>query len=199
VGLELFSLWLGESVESVRHIFYVARRGAPCIIFFDQLDAIAPLRSDADHEGTRAPQRVVNQLLSELDGMEQLSQVIVVGATNKVSMVDPAILRPGRFGVHLHVGLPKEDDRAAILRVHLQGATLAPDQNLPALVGRLVTMTPDFSGADLAFLTQRAKLQALDEVGFDGLPALALKHFEAVIDEFGHVQERPDAPTRVHA
>jgi transitional endoplasmic reticulum ATPase len=198
-GPELFSQWLGESEESVRHVFNVARRAAPCIIFFDQLDAIAPLRTDADHEGTRAPQRVVNQLLSELDGMEQLSQVIVVGATNKVSMVDPAVLRPGRFGVHLHVGLPNEDDRAAILGVHLRGATLAPDQSLPTLVGRLVAMTAGFSGADLAFLTQRAKLQALDEVGYDGLPALSLQHFESVVGEFGHVPEHGEPPTRVPA
>src|SRR5439155_10737125 len=137
-GPELFSQWLCESEEMVRHVFNVARRAAPCIVFFDQLDTVAPRRGVEDHEGTRAPQRMVNQLLSELDGMEPLSQVIVVGATNHVAVVDPAALRPGRFGVHLHVGLPSAADRAEILRVHLRSAALAPGVTLDSLVGHLV-------------------------------------------------------------
>ena len=87
--------------------------------------------------------------------MDPLSQVIVVGATNRASAVDPAALRPGRFGVHLHVGLPSDDDRAAILTVHLRGAALDPEANLAELVAQLVPMTTGFSGADLAFMAYR--------------------------------------------
>ena len=96
-GAELFSQWLGESEEGVRRLFRTAQRAAPCIIFFDQLDAMAPRRTDGDVDGTRAPQRVLNQLLAELDGMQARSQVMVIGATNNVAMVDPAALRPGRL------------------------------------------------------------------------------------------------------
>src|SRR6202165_5310248 len=138
-GAELFSQWLGESEEGVRRLFRTARRAAPCIIFFDQLDAMAPRRTDGDLDGTRAPQRVLNQLLAELDGMEDRSQVIVIGATNSVRSVDPVALRPGRFGVHLYVGLPEGPDRAEILRVHLRKALVAGDRDV--LVEHLVGMT----------------------------------------------------------
>jgi transitional endoplasmic reticulum ATPase len=186
-GPELFSQWLGESEGSVRHVFNVARRASPCIVFFDQLDAIAPRRTAAAASG--ASQRVVNQLLAELDGMDPLSQVIVVGATNRASAVDPAALRPGRFGVHLHVGLPSDDDRAAILTVHLRGAALDPEADLAELVAQLVPMTTGFSGADLAFMAYRAKLQALDERDYQGEPELAVRHFRAIVGEFGRVED----------
>jgi len=186
-GAEVFSQWLGESEESVRHVFNVARRASPCIVFFDQLDAIAPRRTAESASG--AAQRVVNQLLAELDGMDPLSQVIVIGATNRASAVDPAALRPGRFGVHLYVGLPSDQDRAAILRVHLKSATLAPASDLEDLISELVPMTSSFSGADLAFMAYRAKLQALAERDYQGEPELSIDHFRAVVDEFGQVEE----------
>jgi transitional endoplasmic reticulum ATPase len=164
-GAELFSQWLGESEEGVRRLFRTAQRAAPCIIFFDQLDALAARRSDGGAEGTRAPQRVLSQLLAELDGMEQRSQVIVIGATNSVERIDPAALRPGRFGVHLYVGLPDAADRAEILRIHLRSASLDPGLSMDELVGQLVGLTDGFSGADLAFLCQNAKLHALERCG----------------------------------
>jgi transitional endoplasmic reticulum ATPase len=179
-GPEIFSQWLGESEESVRHIFTVARRSAPCLVFFDQLDAVVPKRSDLEHEGTRAPQRVVNQLLAELDGLEPRSQVTVMGATNRIAMVDPAALRPGRFGVHLHVGPPGPEDRAEILRIHL-GAPEGTD--VDELVEHLVPRTDGLVGADLAFLCQSAKLAALDAVDFAGDPVLRTAHFEAALAE----------------
>lgn len=184
-GPELFSQWLGESEEAVRRVFNVARRAAPCIIFFDQLDALAPHGLDLDREGTRAPRRVVHQLLAEMDGMSQLSQVIVVGATSRVDAVDPAALRPGRFGLHLYVGLPDLADRGAILRVHLQTAAIQPGTDIEPLIERLAGLTEGFSGADLAFLCQRAKLHALDRVEYRGVPALATTDFDAVIHEIG--------------
>jgi transitional endoplasmic reticulum ATPase len=184
-GAELFSQWLGESEEGVRRLFRTAHRSAPCIIFFDQLDAIAPRRSTGDGDGTRAPQRVLNQLLAELDGMEQRSQVLVIGATNSVGLVDPAALRPGRFGVHLYVGLPEAADRAEILRIHLRQATLA-GISLDDLIRRLVELSDGLSGADLAFLCQTAKLHALgrrNQVEEAVEVALELKDFEAALSE----------------
>lgn len=182
-GPELFSQWLGESEESVRQLFSVARRAAPCVVFFDQLDAVAPRRTATEYEGTRAPQRVVNQLLSELDGMEMRTQVMVIGATNNFDVVDPSMLRPGRFGVHLYVGLPDDTGRAEILRIHLSSASLAPGVTLDELVTDLVARTADFSGADLAFLCQGAKLQALEEVEYGADPALASGHFDGTLAE----------------
>jgi transitional endoplasmic reticulum ATPase len=182
-GPELFSQWLGESEESVRHVFDVARRAAPCIVFFDQLDAVVPKRSDLEHEGTRAPQRVVNQLLAELDGMEGRSEVLVIGATNRMSMVDPAALRPGRFGVHLEVGPPDEAGRDEILRIHLAGAALDGDLTLDRVVGHLVPRTDGMTGAELAFLVQNAKLAALDLDQADPDPRLALATFDEVLTE----------------
>ncbi len=101
-GPEIFNKWLGEFEEGVRQIFRIARQVAPTVIFFDQLDAIAPIRGA--HAGSMTTDRVVSQLLAELDGVEQLSRVIVVGATNRIDLIDPSILRPGRFGVHIPVG-----------------------------------------------------------------------------------------------
>ncbi len=187
-GSELLSQWLGESEEAVRRVFDTARRAAPCIIFFDQLDAIAAKRMEVSHEGSRAPQRVLNQLLSELDGMEQLSQVAVLGATNDVSLIDPAILRPGRFGVHLEVRLPDEAERAAILRVHLRGARFSNDLNVDDLVARVAARTEGFSGAQLAFLCQAAKLEALDESGQAEQAVLADRHFQAALANSGFAQ-----------
>ena len=105
-GPELFTKWLGESEEAVRHIFRIARQVAPAVIFFDQLDSITPVRGE--HSGSMTTERVVNQLLAELDGIEPLAGIVVLGATNRIDLVDPAILRPGRLGTHVHVPLPDE-------------------------------------------------------------------------------------------
>jgi transitional endoplasmic reticulum ATPase len=178
-GPELFSQWFGESEEAVRDLFNLARRTAPCIVFFDQIDAVAPRRSDTENEGTRAPQRIVNQLLTELDEMRKDSQVVVIGATNRMEMVDPAMLRPGRFGLHLQVGLPDEADRAEILRVHLRGAALALDTEIEELIDHLAPRTEGFSGADLAQLCQGAKLRAMQAAGFTASAVLSTQDFDA--------------------
>ncbi len=108
-GPELFTKWLGESEEGVRHIFRIARQVAPTVVFFDQLDAIAPRRGE--HSGSMTTDRVVSQLLAEMDGMEQLSGIVVLGATNRIDLIDPSVLRPGRFGMHIHVPMPDEAAR----------------------------------------------------------------------------------------
>lgn len=187
-GPEMLSQWIGESEESIRYIFDVARRAAPCLVFFDQLDAIAANRTEAEREGTRAPQRLVSQLLAELDGLEERAQVVVIGATNHLSMVDPAVLRPGRFGMHLYVGLPSEAERGEILRIHLRSATLAPSLDIDTLIAHLAPLTDGLSGADIAFLCQHAKLDALRAAGYRGEPSLALHHFDRVLSE---ISERP--------
>src|SRR5438105_7367050 len=117
-GPEIFTKWLGESEEGVRQIFRIARQVAPAVIFFDQLEAIAPIRGQ--HAGSMTTDRVVSQLLAELDGVEQLSRVIVLGATNRIDLIDPSILRPGRFGVHIAVELPHADARKDSRRICLK-------------------------------------------------------------------------------
>jgi transitional endoplasmic reticulum ATPase len=180
-GPELLSQWLGESEESVRDIFNMARRAAPCIVFFDQLDAVAPQRVAGEHEGTRAPQRVVSQLLSELDGMEERSQVMVMGATNNLSLLDQSILRPGRFGVHLYVGLPNEDERREILRIHAGSTLLAEGLTLDRLLDHLAPSTEGLSGAGIAFLCQQAKFEAVSGSDFEGECRLAMEHFQRAL------------------
>jgi transitional endoplasmic reticulum ATPase len=158
-GPEIFSKWLGESEEGVRQIFRIARQVAPTVIFFDQLDAITPVRGA--HDGSMTTERVVNQLLAELDGVEQLSGVIVIGATNRIDLVDPSILRPGRFGVHISVPLPDEADRRAILRLHLGGKAATNGAALDRVAEALAARTEGFSGARLRQICQEAKRLAL--------------------------------------
>ncbi|MEK7879197.1 MAG: AAA family ATPase [candidate division NC10 bacterium] len=173
-GPELFTKWLGESEEGVRHIFRIARQVAPTVVFFDQLDAIAPVRGQ--HTGSMTTERVVNQLLAELDGMEPLSRVIVVGATNRLDLVDPSILRPGRFGVHVQVPLPDVEARREILRIHLRQASFESDSELEEILDLLSVNTEGFSGARLGHLCQEVKRYALRSEGFARPVPLALAH-----------------------
>ena len=163
-GPEIFSKWLGESEEGVRQIFRIARQVAPTVVFFDQLDAITPVRGA--HDGSMTTERVVNQLLAELDGVEQLSGVIVIGATNRIDLVDPSILRPGRFGVHIPVPLPDEADRRAILKLHLRSQTTSSHPELDRIAETIASLTDGFSGASLRQLCQEAKRIAIRGTGF---------------------------------
>ena len=151
-GPELFTKWLGESEEGVRHVFRIARQVAPTVVFFDQLDSIAPIRGG--HSWSMTTERVVNQLLAELDGVEQLSRVIVVGATNRLDLVDSSILRPGRFGVHLHVPLPDTAARRQILGIHLRAEEVEAAPEIDDILDVLTAKTEGFSGAQLRQLCQ---------------------------------------------
>jgi len=162
-GPELFTKWLGESEEAVRHIFRIARQVAPAVIFFDQLDAITPIRGE--HSGSMTTERVVNQLLAELDGIEPLAGIVVLGATNRIDLVDPAILRPGRLGTHVHVPLPDERARRAMLELFLAG------QDVTASIDLLLPRTAGFSGAQLRELCTSAKRLALRRTGYAGAVA----------------------------
>jgi len=173
-GPEIFSKWLGESEEGVRQIFRIARQVAPTVIFFDQLDSITPVRGA--HDGSMTTERVVNQLLAELDGVEQLSGVIVVGATNRIDLVDPSILRPGRFGVHIPVPLPDEADRRAILRIHLSGKMMEKTPALDEIAEALAARTAGFSGARLRQVCQEAKRLAVRGARFERAIRPTMEH-----------------------
>lgn len=154
-GPELLSKYVGESERGVREVFAKARQAAPCILFFDELDSLVPQRGRS--QGTDVTDRVVAQMLVEIDGIQPLGDVWLVGATNRVDLIDPALLRPGRFELKLAVGLPNEEERLSILRVHTARKPLAADISLAALAEE----TAGASGADLAMLCARAALAAV--------------------------------------
>ncbi len=154
-GPELLSKWVGESEKGIREVFKKARQAAPCIIFLDEIDSLAPRRGGGEGEGHLA-ERVVSQLLTELDGIEELRGVTVLAATNRSDMLDPALLRPGRFDVLIEIPLPDTATRRAILEVQTRGRPLAADVDLDALSAE----TDGFVGADLAGLCREATMEA---------------------------------------
>ena len=154
-GPELLSKWVGESEKGVREVFKKARQAAPCIIFLDEIDSLAPRRGGGEGEG-HLSERVVSQLLTELDGIEELRGVTVLAATNRSDMLDPALLRPGRFDVLIEIPLPDVTTRRAILEVQTRGCPLAADVDLDALSAE----TDGFVGADLAGLCREATMEA---------------------------------------
>jgi transitional endoplasmic reticulum ATPase len=151
------------------------------VVFFDQLEAIAPVRGA--HAGSMTTDRVVSQLLAELDGVEQLSRVIVLGATNRIDLIDPSILRPGRFGVHIPVGLPDAEERKQILAVCLRthgtddtGAAIAD------IVAAVVPMTEGYSGATLKQLCDDAKRAAIKRTNFTKVAAPTVADMREAIE-----------------
>ncbi|MEM3480395.1 MAG: CDC48 family AAA ATPase [Candidatus Korarchaeum sp.] len=156
-GPEIMSKWVGESEKAVRMIFRRARQAAPAIIFIDEIDSIAPVRGYSSDSGVS--ERVVSQMLTEMDGLEELRRVVVIAATNRPDLVDPALLRPGRFDRLIYVPPPDKEARLQILRIHTKGKPLAPDVDLEELAAR----TEGYTGADLANLVNLATLMALRE------------------------------------
>jgi len=160
-GPSLLSMWVGKSEEGVRKIFERARQVAPCIIFFDEIDALAGKRGE-DH-GNKVTERVLNQILAEMDGLEDLNDVLVVGATNRPDMLDTALLRPGRFDKILLVNAPTEEGRLKILGVHTKkmsaGNALCKDVSLKDIAKK----TSGYTGADLESLVRESALLALRE------------------------------------
>ncbi|KSW11519.1 AAA family ATPase [Pyrodictium occultum] len=156
-GPEVLSKWVGESEKMIREIFRKARQHSPAIIFFDEIDAIAQTRGAFDTSGVTY--RIVNQLLAELDGIVPLSNVVVIAATNRPDILDPALLRPGRFDKVIYVPPPDRKARLEILRIHTRKMPLAEDVDLELLAIR----TEGYSGADLAALVREAAMLALRE------------------------------------
>ncbi len=156
-GPEILSKWVGESEKAVREIFRKARMYAPIVIFFDEIDAIAPARGYA--ADTRVTERIVSQLLTEMDGISGLENVVVIAATNRPDILDPALLRPGRFDKLIYVPPPDVNSRLEILKIHTRNMPLAPDVDLYELAQR----TEGYSGADLEALVREAAMRALKE------------------------------------
>ena len=156
-GPELLSKWVGESEKGVREIFRKARQAAPCIIFFDELDAIAPTRGD--HGDSHVTERVISQFLTEMDGLEILTNVVVIGATNRPDIIDPALLRPGRFDRILYVPPPDRESRVQIIKIHTKKKPLDEDVNIEELADK----TDGYTGADIASLSSAAVMLALRE------------------------------------
>ena len=155
-GPELLSKWVGESEKGVREIFRKARQAAPCIIFLDEIDALVPRRGSGGSE-SHATESVVSQILTEIDGLEELQNVLIVGATNRLDIVDEALLRPGRFDRIIEVSNPDSKGRQHIFRIHTKKKPLANDVN----VTKLVELTNGFSGAEIGAVANRAAITAL--------------------------------------
>ncbi|MEM4033759.1 MAG: CDC48 family AAA ATPase [Sulfolobales archaeon] len=156
-GPEVLSKWVGESERAIREIFRRARQVAPAVIFFDEIDAITPMRGQRHDSGVT--DRIVNQLLAEMDGITMLKNVVVIGATNRIDIIDPALLRPGRFDRVIYVPPPDRRARLEILKVHTRKVPLASDVDLE----KLAELTEGYSGADLEALVREAVMLALRE------------------------------------
>ncbi|XP_075167472.1 transitional endoplasmic reticulum ATPase TER94 [Haematobia irritans] len=151
-GPELLTMWFGESEANVRDIFDKARSAAPCVLFFDELDSIAKARGGNVGDAGGAADRVINQILTEMDGMGAKKNVFIIGATNRPDIIDPAILRPGRLDQLIYIPLPDDKSREAILKANLRKSPLAKDVDL----SYIAKVTQGFSGADLTEICQRA-------------------------------------------
>jgi transitional endoplasmic reticulum ATPase len=191
---DLLSKWYGESEQQIARLFNRARQVAPTIIFIDEIDSLVPARGGGLGE-PQVTERVVNTILAEMDGLEELQNVVVIGATNRPTLVDPALLRPGRFDELIYVGTPDTAGRRRILAIHTKGMPLAKDVDLESLAKR----TERFTGADLEDLVRRAGLTALrrglDEAEVTGEDfEVALKETRAsvtpeMLEEYDRIQE----------
>src|SRR6056297_1312796 len=188
-GPELLSKWVGESEKGVREVFSKARENAPTVVFFDEIDSIATERGGGEGGGSQVSERVVSQLLTELDGLEELEDVVVVATTNRPDLIDSALLRPGRLDRHVHVPVPDEDARRAILAVHTKHKPLADDVDLDWLASE----TEGYVGADIEAVTREASMAASrefiqsvdpEEIGESvGNVRISKEHFEQALDE----------------
>jgi transitional endoplasmic reticulum ATPase len=157
-GPEVLSKWVGESEKAIREVFRKARQAAPTIIFFDELDSITPVRGSG-MGSSQVTERVISQILTELDGLEELKNVVVIGATNRIDIVDPALLRPGRFDRLLNVPVPDLEARRDILKIHLDKKPLADDVKIDILADK----TEGYSGADLSSLANTTSMLVIKE------------------------------------
>ncbi|ETK93651.1 hypothetical protein L915_03205, partial [Phytophthora nicotianae] len=180
-GPELLDKYVGESERSVRQVFQRARASSPCVVFFDELDALAPRRSGGaggDAGGNGVSERVVNQLLTEMDGLDGRRNVFVIAATNRPDIIDPAMLRPGRLDKLLYVPLPQASERHQILKTISSKCALAPSVQLEAIAAD--PRCEGFSGADLSALVREAGITALRKTDFSkleaGISALGIEH-----------------------
>jgi transitional endoplasmic reticulum ATPase len=199
-GPELLSKWVGESERGIREIFKRARQSAPCVIFFDEIDSIAPIRGAGGE--TAVSERVVSQLLTELDGMENMHGVIVLAATNRADMIDPALLRPGRFDKIIQIPLPDKESRKSILKITAAEIPTISEANEAGRVDfdKLSEMTDGLSGADVAavaniavslviheFLDKNPDIKDVEKQSIDA--KVTMEHFEKSVKK---VREQKD-------
>ncbi len=199
-GPELLSKWVGESERGIREIFKRARQSAPCVIFFDEIDSIAPIRGAGGE--TAVTERVVSQLLTELDGMENMHGVIVLAATNRADMIDPALLRPGRFDKIIQIPLPDKESRRSILKINAEKIPTITDESDPNRIDyeKLSDLTDGLSGADTAaiantavslviheFLDKNPDVKDIEKKDVDA--KVEMKHFEEAVKK---VREQKD-------
>ncbi|QLH03734.1 AAA family ATPase [Nitrosopumilus cobalaminigenes] len=199
-GPELLSKWVGESERGIREIFKRARQSAPCVVFFDEIDSIAPIRGAGGE--TAVTERVVSQLLTELDGMENMHGVIVLAATNRADMIDPALLRPGRFDKIIQIPLPDKESRKSILKINAEKIPTISDESDPTHVDfeKLSELTDGLSGADTAsiantavslviheFLDKNPDVKDIEKKDVDA--KVTMKHFEEAVKK---VREQKD-------
>ncbi len=161
-GPEFLSKWVGESEKAIREVFRKAKQAAPAIIFFDELDSIAPVRGQSSD--SHVTERMISQFLTELDGLEELRNVLLLAATNRPDIIDPALLRAGRFGRQVFVGMPDVAARKGILQIHFKGKPLGSDVDIDAIAAQ----TDGFTGADLMALTEEATMLAIREAILNG-------------------------------
>ena len=174
---DLLSKWYGESEQQIARMFQRARAVSPCVIFIDEIDSLVPARGSGQGEPT-VTGRVVNTILAEMDGLEELQSVVVIGATNRPALVDPALLRPGRFDELVYVGTPDKAGREMIHRIHARDMPLAGDVDL----GKIAADTERFTGADLEDVVRRAGLEALKRAGGNVQQVTAADFAEALED-----------------
>jgi transitional endoplasmic reticulum ATPase len=176
---DLLSKWYGESEQQIAKLFARARQVAPCVIFIDEIDSLVPARGMGGSGGEpQVTARVVNTILAEMDGMEELQSVVLVGATNRPALVDPALLRPGRFDELVYVGTPDAPGREHILGIHTAKMPLAPDVSLSSIADR----TERFTGADLEDVVRRAGLIAIRKRGAS-VEAVTREDFEDALED----------------
>ena len=199
-GPELLTMWFGESEANVRDVFEKARQAAPCVLFFDELDSIAQQRGGSSGDGGGAADRVMNQLLTEMDGVGAKKNVFIIGATNRPDIIDTALMRPGRLDQLIYIPMPDYESRLSILRATLRKSPIAKDVDL----AYLASQTDKFTGADLTEICQSACKIAIreeierdierqrikDEAGDDmedddededTMPEILSKHFETAV------------------
>lgn len=185
-------MWFGESEANVRDVFDKARAAAPCVLFFDELDSIAVARGSSQGDAGGAGDRVINQLLTEMDGMGTKKNIFFIGATNRPEILDEAIIRPGRLDQLIYIPLPDQPSRLGVLKANLRKTPVARDVDM----NFLAQITEGFSGADLTEICQKAakaavrdsieaeaRMKALIQKGgkagdFDPVPEITRKHFE---------------------
>ena len=173
-GPQLLSKWVGESEKAIRQTFRKARQVAPTVIFFDELDSLAPGRGG--DMGSNVSERVVNQLLTELDGLEEMEDVMVIGATNRPDMIDPALIRSGRFDRLVYIGEPEVEGREQIFKIHTGDTPLSPDVSLR----ELAELTEGYVGSDIESIAREAAIEALRED--DDAEDVEMRHFRQALE-----------------